>query len=86
MAMAMERTTDAGRKELSTYLGNADLSPEVIEKLRGIINDSGAVESVEGLIEKLTFDALTASRSQEIADDSQELLAALAASATARKS
>jgi geranylgeranyl diphosphate synthase, type I len=86
MAMAMERTTDAGRKELSTYLGNPDLSPEVIEKLRGIINESGAVESVEGLIEKLTFDALTASRSEEIAPDSHELLAALAASATARKS
>jgi geranylgeranyl diphosphate synthase type I len=86
MAMAMERTTDAGRKELSTYLGNPDLSPEVIEKLRGIINESGAVESVEGLIEKLTFDALTASRSGEIAPESHELLAALAASATARKS
>ena len=86
MAMAMERTTDAGRKELTTHLGNPELSHEVIEKLRGVINESGAVDSVEGLIEKLTFDALTASRSPEIAADSQELLAALAASATARKS
>jgi len=86
MAMAMERTTDAGRHELSTHLGNPELSLEVIEKLRGIINESGAVDSVEGLIEKLTFDALTASKSPEIAEDSQELLAALAASATARKS
>jgi geranylgeranyl diphosphate synthase type I len=86
MAMAMERTTDAGRKELSTHLGNPELSLDVIEKLRGIINESGAVDSVEGLIEKLTFDALTASRSPEIAEDSHELLAALAASATARKS
>jgi geranylgeranyl diphosphate synthase type I len=86
MAMAMERTTDAGRKELSTHLGNPELSLDVIEKLRGIINESGAVDSVEGLIEKLTFDALAASRSPEIAADSHELLAALAASATARKS
>jgi geranylgeranyl diphosphate synthase type I len=86
MAMAMERTTDAGRAELTAHLGKADLSLEVIEKLRGIIVDSGAVESVEGLIEKLTCDALTAAKSQEIASDSHELLAALAASATARKS
>jgi geranylgeranyl diphosphate synthase type I len=86
MAMAMDRTTDAGRKELSTHLGNPDLSLDVIEKLREIINESGAVDSVEGLIEKLTFDALTASQSPEIAQNSQELLAALAASATARKS
>jgi geranylgeranyl diphosphate synthase type I len=86
MAMAMERTTDAGRKELTTHLGNPELSHEVIEKLRGVITESGAVDSVEGLIEKLTFDALTASRSPEIAADSHELLAALAASATARKS
>jgi hypothetical protein len=48
--------------------------------------ESGAVESVEGLIEKLTYDALQASKSHEIASDSQELLSALAASATARKS
>jgi geranylgeranyl diphosphate synthase type I len=68
------------------YLGSAELTSEIIEKLRGIINESGAVENVEGLIENLTFDALTASRSDEIAEDSQELLAALAASATARKS
>jgi geranylgeranyl diphosphate synthase type I len=86
MAMAMERTTDAGRSELTKYLGSAELTSEIIEKLRGIINESGAVENVEGLIEKLTFDALTASRSDEIAADSHELLAALAASATARKS
>ena len=86
MAMAMERTTDAGRAELTAHLGKADLSLEVIEKLRGIIVESGAVESVEGLIEKLTCDALTAAKSQEIASDSHELLAALAASATARKS
>jgi len=86
MAMAMERTTDAGRSELNKYLGSAELTSEIIEKLRGIITESGAVESIEGLIEKLTFDALTASRSDEIAEDSQELLAALAASATVRKS
>ena len=86
MAMAMERTTDAGRKELSAHLGNQDLSLETIEELRTIITESGAVESVEGLIEKLTFDALTAAKSPEIAADSYELLAALAASATARKS
>jgi hypothetical protein len=48
--------------------------------------ESGAVESVEGLIEKLTNDALQAAKSREIAPDSQELLAALATSATARKS
>ena len=33
----------------ASYLGNADLSLEIIEKLRGIINESGAVESVEGI-------------------------------------
>ena len=86
MAMAMERTTDAGRNELNSYLGRPDLSHEIIEVLRGIIMESGAVESVEGLIEKLTYDALQASKSHEIASDSQELLSALAASATARKS
>jgi len=86
MAMAMERTTDAGRAELLSYLGRPDLSHEIIEVLRGIIIDSGAVESVEGLIEKLTYDALQASQSHEIAPDSQDLLSALAASATARKS
>jgi geranylgeranyl diphosphate synthase type I len=86
MAMAMERTTDAGRSELTDNLGKADLSLATIEKLRGIILESGAVESVEGLIEKLTFDALSASRSREIAPEAHELLAALAASATARKS
>jgi geranylgeranyl diphosphate synthase type I len=82
----MERTTDAGRSELTDNLGKADLSLATIEKLRGIILESGAVESVEGLIEKLTFDALSASRSREIAPEAHELLAALAASATARKS
>ena len=86
MAMAMERTTDAGRTELISYLGRPDLSHEIIEVLRGIIIDSGAVESVEGLIEKLTYDALQASHSHEIAPDAHDLLSALAASATARKS
>jgi geranylgeranyl diphosphate synthase type I len=86
IAMAMERTTEAGRKELTAHLGNQDLTLDTIEKLRAIITESGAVESVEGLIEKLTFDALTAAKSPEIAADSYELLAALAASATARKS
>jgi geranylgeranyl diphosphate synthase type I len=86
MAMAMERTTDTGRAELLSYLGRPDLSHEIIEVLREIIIESGAVESVERLIEKLTHDALQASQSQEIASDSRELLSALAASATARKS
>ncbi|MFM9150853.1 MAG: polyprenyl synthetase family protein, partial [Candidatus Planktophila sp.] len=86
MAMVMERTTDAGRTELAANLGKVDLSLEVIEKLREIIVESGAVESVEGLIEILTFDALTAAQSKEIAFESHELLTALAASATTRKS
>jgi geranylgeranyl diphosphate synthase type I len=86
MAMTMERTTDAGRKDLSGSLGKPDLSFEDIERLRSIITDSGAVESVEGLIEKLTFDALTATKSDEIAPQSRDLLVALAASATSRKS
>ncbi len=86
MAMAMERTTDAGRTELLSHLGRPDLSHEIIEVLRGIIIESGAVDSVEGLIEKLTYDALQAAKSPEIAPDAHELLSALAASATARKS
>jgi geranylgeranyl diphosphate synthase type I len=86
MAMAMERTTDAGRGELATYLGKPDLSTEIVQKLCDIITECGAVESVEGLIEKLTFDALKAAQSEEIAAEAHELLSALATSATSRKS
>lgn len=86
IAMTLEALEGAAREELLNHLGKPEISIEKIEELRGIITQSGAVEKLENLIEKLTNQSLTAVEDPSIHPSSREFLTYIALSAVKRSS
>ncbi|CAB4530006.1 unannotated protein [freshwater metagenome] len=84
MAMTMEKASDAARSELSAHLGNPELTPEKIEELRTLISETGAVDDVEKLIDRLLQESTDAANSAVINVQARPFLLALAETATRR--
>jgi len=84
IAMTLEALGEVEKSELLAHLGKSNLSPAKIEELRTIITNSGAVEKVEKLIEKLTQESLSAIEDPAIHPSSREFLTYIALSAVKR--
>ena len=84
LAMAMERASDAARTELATHLGDPELSSEKIDSLRSLIIETGAVDEVEKLIDRLGEESTAAAHSTAIAEGAHPFLLALAETAIRR--
>ena len=84
IAMTLDNLESSKGEELLLHLGSPDISPAKIEELRGLIIESGAVERVENLIEKLTNQSLEAIQSPAISPEAREFLTYMALSAVKR--
>ena len=85
IAMVYESASAASKGLLDRLLGQPDLSSDQIEKLRNIINDSGATERCERLITELRDRALLALRDSSISTTIRPMLEEMAHTATSRK-
>jgi len=84
IAMTLEALQERDRNELLSHLGKPNIEPMKIEELRTLIKNSGAVDKVESLIEKLTNDSLSAIEDPAIHPSSREFLTYIALSAVKR--
>ncbi len=83
VALALDAAPDEDAALLDASLGN-DLSPELLTRLRAVIDDSGAHREVEQVIGQLVDHALTALDATAAPDDARGVLRDLAAAATDR--
>ena len=84
MAMTMEKASDSARAELMENLGRPDLTSEKIDSLRALITETGAVDDVEKLIDRLAQESRDAANSEAIDKDARPFLLALAETAIRR--
>jgi geranylgeranyl diphosphate synthase type I len=84
MAMTIEKASDSARDELINHLGRPDLTPEKIDSLRALITETGAVDDVEKLIDRLAQESTDAANSEPIDKDARPFLLALAETAIRR--
>ena len=84
VAMALERATPAQAGLVRDKLGDPDLDAGGVADLRAVLVDTGAVDEVEKLIAASTEEALAA-LDERIAEESRDVLAALAVEATRRE-
>ncbi len=78
MAMTQDRATAKQEATIAKYFGDRNLHAEGVESLRTIIEETGAKEHVEELVEKLTLTALDALNRDEIPPAAHSLLTELA--------
>jgi geranylgeranyl diphosphate synthase type I len=84
VATAAESATPAQAAVLRRRLGDPALDAEGVAELREIIEDTGALDQVEKLIEDLTAQALRALDSSQVQEPAREVLHGLAIAATSR--
>ncbi len=84
VALAHEHADPAGRATLDAGLGNGDLGPDGVSRLRDIIVATGALAEVERMIAERTEVALAALDDAVILPDAKAALAVLAGAATER--
>lgn len=85
VTVAMERADDADRRTLRSSLGNADLDPTALARIRSILVATGALGSVEARIVERRQAGLTALAEAGLDERSTGELAALAALAVHRR-
>jgi geranylgeranyl diphosphate synthase, type I len=83
VALALRGASEADARLLDESLGTA-LGPAEVERLRRIIEESGAAAEVEGRISDLTRQCLAALEAAPITDGAREALRGLADAATQR--
>ncbi|GAA1475891.1 polyprenyl synthetase family protein [Nocardioides aestuarii] len=83
VALALDAAPDEDAALLDASLGT-DLSPDLLARLRAVIDDSGAHAQVEQVIGELVDHALTALDATGAPDDARGVLRDLAAAATDR--
>ncbi|MCW2846056.1 MAG: Polyprenyl synthetase [Marmoricola sp.] len=83
VSLALDALPPADAKVLDAGLGTA-LTPDQVEQLCRLIDDSGAREQVEDVISQLTDRSLAALAAADITDRARGVLAGLAAEATQR--
>lgn len=76
--MAALPSDDDGRDQLRSALGNAALSDDDVDRLRRIIDASGALDGVEQLIGELRTDALDRLRDAELNEPGRGMLFSIA--------
>lgn len=84
MAMTMEKASDAARAELTLHLGDPLLTSEKVDSLRDLVIETGAVDAVEKLIDRLGEESSAAAHSTAIDEQARPLLLALAETAIRR--
>jgi geranylgeranyl diphosphate synthase, type I len=84
IALARRELDPEARGRLDRALGDAGLTIPQIESLQGVIQGSGAVDQVEGLISRHVHTALAALDDAPLADDAKQELAALTEKVTRR--
>ena len=84
VAMALERAGGAQAAVVRRHLGDPHLSAEGVAALRQVIEETGARDRVEALIDTLMDDALAALRAAPVDEAAREVLRELAVAATAR--
>ena len=84
VAMALETATPAQSAVVRRHLGDPHLTAQGVSELREVIEQTGALGRVEGLIEELLDDALAAVRAMPVQAQAREVLEELAVAATAR--
>lgn len=84
IALATERADDSQRSRLRALLGDPGLDVAGVTTLRSIIQDTGALESTESMIEELLQRSLDSLRGDHISDEAREVLTGLAYAATRR--
>ncbi|MGE5762378.1 MAG: polyprenyl synthetase family protein, partial [Mycobacterium leprae] len=86
VATALERASAAQRAVVERLLGDESLDADGVERLREVIDTTGARAAAERLIEQRTDAALAALDAAPVDPAAREVLAALARAATARSS
>jgi geranylgeranyl diphosphate synthase type I len=84
VALGLRQASDSGAAVVRGCLGQPNLTAQDIERARGVLVDSGAVDAVERKIETLTSAALQALASADLAQPASDRLAELAVAATRR--
>ncbi len=84
IAMALEQADGAQAAVVRRHLGDPHLSPTGVDSLRQVIEDTGARDRIEALIDTLMDDSLAALRAAPVDEQARDVLAALAVAATAR--
>ncbi len=84
VAAALTSASRAQAAVIRRHLGDPHLDARGVAALRGVIEDTGALSSVEALIERLAGQALAALANAPITGDARVVLAELAGAATAR--
>ena len=84
IAIANERATDNQRGQLRALLGDPGLDAAGVRTLRAIIEDTGALESTEQMIDDLLEKSLQSLASEAISDEARQVLTGLAFAATRR--
>lgn len=85
VALALERAGDGpDRAAITGALGDPDLDPDAVERLRDLFTELGAVQAVEQRIAALTGAALDALTAADIAEPAATALQELAVRATRR--
>ncbi|GIJ49858.1 geranylgeranyl pyrophosphate synthase [Virgisporangium aliadipatigenens] len=85
VAAAMEAIDGTDRKDLERHLGDPDLDAAGVDRLRGIIDGSGALARTEARIADLTANALAALDTATLEPEAKAVLTALAEAATRRQ-
>ena len=86
VALAAEHATEAQRRVLRSGIGRPDLDEESIADLRTVIEQTGARDRVERLIERLGAASATALEQAPVDDEVRAALHELAAAVTSRDS
>jgi geranylgeranyl diphosphate synthase type I len=84
VAMALESADARQAALVRRHLGDPHLTPEGVTALRDVLQETGAVERVERLIDELTDQALAALAQVPIDDEPRRVLERLAAAVTCR--
>ncbi|HVF20405.1 MAG TPA: polyprenyl synthetase family protein [Mycobacteriales bacterium] len=85
VAMALDRAEPGDAAVVRRHLGDPALDAAGVERLRGVIDGTGALAEVESLIARLTDEALAGLASAEVHPEAREVLGTLAAAATTRR-
>jgi geranylgeranyl diphosphate synthase type I len=84
VARALARADARQAALVRRHLGDPHLTPEGVTALRDVLQETGAVERVERLIDELTDQALAALAQVPIDDEPRRVLERLAAAVTCR--
>ncbi|WP_433497068.1 polyprenyl synthetase family protein [Sphaerimonospora sp. CA-214678] len=85
IARALAEASDAQAEAVRSLLGAPDLDEAGVERLRSVIEDTGALAACEGMIKSYLDEALHTLDQAPIDETARTALAALAVAATARR-